>query len=157
MAGHWSHRFLLHVGLPKALAFGLCIAAAGGLLLLASPRGGLDTTAVSRAADRVVAADEALSHELSSWQDRAIVNVAADPRGLLETLAQGNRLTITTAGGQTLVLKLREADAQAVIPTNEILLCHADSSAHQKSDSEPVCITLDLVAPPPSETTRKAL
>jgi hypothetical protein len=143
--------------LPTVLAVGLCIAAAGGLLLLATPRGGLDTAAISRAADRVVAGDETLSHELSSWQDRDIVTVAADPRGLLETLSQGNRLTITTEGGQTLVLKLREANARAVMPTNEILLCHADNSAQLKSESEPVCISLDLVTPPPAETTRKAL
>lgn len=157
MAGHWSRRFLLHVGLPKAIACGALIAAAGALTLLADQRGGLDTASVSRAADRVVAADETLSHELSPWQDRAIVKIAADPRGLLETLAQGDRLTITTAGGQMLVLKLREANAQAINPANEILLCHADNPADQKSESEPVCITLDLVAPPPAETTRKAL
>ena len=157
MTGRWSPRFLLHVGLPAATAAGACLAVAGGMLALASPRGGLDTAAVSRAADRVVAADESLSHELSSWQDRAIVKVAADPRGLLETLSQGDRLTITTAGGQTLVLKLREASTHAVVPANEILLCHAESVARQKSDAEPVCITLELVAPPPAETTRKAL
>lgn len=157
MTGHWSKRFLLHVGLPKALAVALGLAAAVGAAVLAFPGGGLGTAEISRAADRIVAGDETLSQELASWQDRAIVNVAADPRGLLETLSHGDRLTITTANGRTLVLKLRDANAQSVVAPNEVLLCHAESGAGRKSEAEPICITLDLVTPPLPETTRKAL
>jgi hypothetical protein len=151
-----SKRFLLHVGLPGAAALGFCMAASVGLLLLASPGGGLDATAVSHAADRVVAADEALSHELSSWQGPAIVKVAADPRGLLETLSHGDRLTITTADGRTLVLKLRATSARPAKPANEIMLCHAEAT-DGKGEVEPICVNLDLVLPQPAVTTQKAL
>ncbi|KAB2847503.1 MAG: hypothetical protein F9K44_13285 [Hyphomicrobiaceae bacterium] len=158
MAQLWSKRSLLHVGLPTAVALGLGFAAAGGLLLLASPHAALDATAVSHAASRIIDADETLAQELSSWQDPAIVKVAADPRGLLETLVHGDRLTITTTGGQTLVLKLRDANARPDNPATEILLCHADNtSAGAKPEAEPVCITFDLVSPLPPKTTQKAL